>query len=229
MENLIIIHGAIGASDQMVPLGNLLKDHFIINNLEFSGHGKRSTLEMDFSMELFMNDLKNILDELGQAHIFGYSMGGFVALLSSASGETRISSITTLGTKLKWNDEIALKECRMLDPHKIEDKVPAFAKILADRHGPKRWNQVMDKTRNLLTILGQSQPVNEKSMKDVHCPVFLILGDHDEMVTLEETNEVEEWIPNSQFSILENSGHPIEKVALPELANKIKKFVKALV
>ena len=67
--------------------------------------------------------------------IFGYSMGGYVALWLARFYPDRVGKIFTLGTKLKWNDEEAEKEIKMLNPEKVELKVPAFAQQLAERHG----------------------------------------------------------------------------------------------
>ncbi len=211
----------------MIPLGDLLNDHFNIHYLDLSGHGGKSDQVIDFTMDLFVNDLKKLLDDARDAHVFGYSMGGFVALLTAAGGDTRINSITTLGTKLKWNEEIAMREAAMLDPDKIEEKIPKFAEMLAIRHGKNHWKSVLSKTCSLLKTLGENQPIKENSMKNAECSVLLLLADQDEMVSQEETEEVKGWLPQAEFSILTNSKHPIEKVDLNQLAVKIKTFVKS--
>lgn len=224
MENLVIIHGAIGATDQMIPLGDLLKEEFNVHYLEFSGHGLKADVDSSFTMQAFQDELKAFIDDLGNAHVFGYSMGGFVALLLASTSYSKITSITTLGTKMKWNEEIAEKESRMLNPEKIEEKVPAFAQALEVRHG-SNWKNVLIKTQTLLMRQGIEKPINEDSMSCVQCPVQLLLGDQDEMVSKEETEEVLSWIPNASFSILSNSKHPIERVDLTALTQKITDFV----
>jgi pimeloyl-ACP methyl ester carboxylesterase len=89
--NLLLLHGALGASSQFAQLIPLLDDDFELHTLDFEGHGGRKFAfgsseispmpRRPFSMEGFV---KNVLDYLerqsiDQTHIFGYSMGGYVA------------------------------------------------------------------------------------------------------------------------------------------------------
>jgi len=134
----------------------------------------------------------------------------------------------TTDTKVSWNPEIASREVKMLNPQKIEEKVPAFAKILAARHGSDQWKDVLTKTGVLLNSLGESNPINQDAMKRVTCPVHLCLADQDEMVTWEETETVANMIPNATISRLEHSKHPIENVDLNALASKITSFTSPI-
>ena len=226
MNHLILIHGALGASDQLIPLGEKLEAHFDIHYLELDGHGESASFTRPFTMDHFIDQLNQLSNSLeGEIHVFGYSMGGFVALLSSSQGNSKIKSIFTLGTKLEWDPEIAKKEIRMLDPEIIEEKVPAFAKALEKRHG-NNWKLVLKKTAELMSELGETQPINQQSMSRVNCPVHLCLADNDEMVNQEETQMIQGMISDCQFSILSDSKHPIEKVNLDELALEIIDFIK---
>lgn len=229
MKNLILIHGAIGAADQMQPMADVLKATFDIHLLELDGHGKSSGKGNAFTLNHFTNQLSTLTDAIGEeAHVFGYSMGGFIALLQAAKPDSRIRSVFTLGTKLKWNEEIARKECAMLNPEKIEEKVPTFAHALAKRHGQDQWKDVLTNTAKLLKEIGKVQPIQPELMCKITCPVHLCLADQDAMVTEEETRTVEQWLVNGSFSILPHSPHPIEKANVLALAEKIKAFNASL-
>ncbi len=229
MQPLILIHGAIGAADHLHPLATALKNQYNIHILELDGHGTSSAMRVPFTIDHFTKQLSNFIDEIGgEAHVFGYSMGGFLALLQASKPDERIRSIFTLGTKMNWNEAIASKEIAMLNPDKIEAKVPAFAQALALRHGADRWKDVLKNTARLLEEIGQKQPINEDNMRRVICPVHLCLADQDTMVTQEETRQVTDWLPKGSFSILPHSHHPIEKVEVRVLANKMLGFIEAL-
>ncbi len=226
MDHLIIIHGAIGAADQMEPLSKMLNEHFNVHPLELAGHGRKSSEEgFPFSMDHFVDQLNQFIAGLNsdKVHVFGYSMGGFIALLSATANQS-IASVFTLGTKLKWDPEIAGREIKMLNPDKIEAKIPAFAQALAQRHGDILWKELLDKTAKLMIDLGDQQPINKESMSLISCPVHLCLADQDEMVTIEETLETAALIKNVTHSRLSQSRHPIEKVNLEELVQKIVDF-----
>jgi len=229
MENLILIHGAIGAADHLEPLANALSGQYHVRVLELDGHGKSSGMNHPFTLDHFANQLSNFIDTIGgEAHVFGYSMGGFLALLQAAKPDPRVRSIFTLGTKLHWDETIATKEMAMLNPDKIEEKVPAFAAALAKRHGAAHWKEVLKNTATLLEEIGQKQPIRADVVRKINCPVHLCLADQDAMVTDEETRRVAGWLPSGSFSFLPNSQHPIEKVDVQVLAKKIREFIEAV-
>ncbi|MEM7296710.1 MAG: alpha/beta fold hydrolase [Bacteroidota bacterium] len=226
MENLILLHGALGGADQLLPLKEKLNSQFNIHILEFDGHGKKSDHATKYSLDGFVIQLDTLIHEIGEdVHIFGYSMGGFVAMISASRGNENIKSITTLGTKMRWSPEIASSEVRHLDADKIKEKVPKFFEALQYRHGD-HWIEVLDRTANFMKSLGEKNPMKEAASK-VKCPVQLVLADQDQMVSKEETEDVNNWIPHSQFQTLSNSHHPIEKVNLSALQDYIISFIRS--
>ncbi len=228
MKQLMLIHGAIGSADQMVPLKELLQDEFEVHLLAFDGHGSKSASVDPFSLESFGQQLIQKLSEIGKpTHIFGYSMGGFVALYEAAMGSENIASITTLGTKMEWDEEIAQREVRHLDPKMILSKVPKFATALEKRHG-EDWEEVLSRTAAFMKELGKTQPIQESIMKTIEIPVLLCLADGDAMVSVGETHQVHQWIIDSIFETIPDSKHPIEQVNLMALADTIRSFINRL-
>ena len=39
MKTILLLHGAIGAADQLQPLAQVLAAHYNVHTLSFSGHG----------------------------------------------------------------------------------------------------------------------------------------------------------------------------------------------
>jgi pimeloyl-ACP methyl ester carboxylesterase len=227
MNNLILIHGALGSSDQMLPLMSMLEKDFNVHLLELEGHGASSSNENAFAIDDFVSQLDDCIDTVGNAHIFGYSMGGFIALLSAASGNQNIQSITTLGTKMRWSPEIAEAEIRHLNPEKIKEKVPGFAQALEKRHGGY-WEKVLNRTADFMKKLGDEAPITKERMSQIAIPVQLCLADQDQMVSKEETEEVNAWFPNSRLSIIPDSKHPIEQTNLTALAETVRSFIQSI-
>lgn len=221
MKNILLIHGALGASAQFNTLKEKLADTFNVYTLEFPGHGKtRSTA--NFSIPIFAESLKDFIyvNQLQQVTIFGYSMGGYVALYLASKKPELIEKIITLGTKFDWNPESALKESQLLNPEKIQEKVPAFAKSLESLHG-ENWKNVLQQTASMMIAMGEKNPLNESDFNQIKCACILGVGDSDTMVSQEETKRVANWIKNSEFYLLENTIHPIEKVSVEKLIDVI--------
>ena len=227
MEQIILIHGALGNEPQMFPLKNILSESMDVHVLEFEGHGSTSDLNKPFTTASFIQQLENKINELDNPpHIFGYSMGGFVALLAAAVKNVQIQSITTLGTKMKWNPTIAAKEMRNLNPVLIAEKVPGFASALEKSHG-SHWEEVVLRTADFMKTLGDTSPISKEAMSKIEIPVQLLLADQDQMVSREETKQVHDWIKGSEFHLLDNSFHPLEKVSMEVLRRKIEAYVES--
>ena len=223
MKSLILLHGALGAASQLEPLKKLLQSDFDVHILEFEGHGQTYS-DKPYSIDLFVANLKSYLDlhQLKDVFVFGYSMGGYVALKLAAQYPEYFSKIITLGTKFDWTPESAEKEIKMLNPEKIEEKVPAFAKMLNELHSAIGWKNVMNKTADLMLHLGNGDATPDRLYRKIKTPCLIGVGDSDQMVTPEETKRIVSLIAHAEFYLLENTVHPIDWIDANKLADLIK-------
>lgn len=227
MKKLLLLHGAIGAQDHLQPLATLLAGEYELLPFHFSGHGGKPFNDPPFSIPSFAAEVNEYLDDIGAAdiHIFGYSMGGYVALYLAKNYPDKIKKIVTLATKFHWDEETAHAEIKMLDPGKIEEKIPAFAAALQKRHHPNDWKELLNKTKEMLIEMGSKKPLQLSDYADIKTPCRLIIGDKDRMVSLEETLNVFKALPNAEMAMLPRSSHPIEQTNIEALSFLIKQFV----
>jgi pimeloyl-ACP methyl ester carboxylesterase len=227
MQHLILLHGAIGAKDQLQPLANRLKNDFNIHLLNFSGHGGNPFPEKPFSFQLFAQDILDYMQtrNLDNAAVFGYSMGGYAAMYLAKYYPGKISKLITLATKYYWDTAVAAKEIKMLDPETIELKLPAFAKELEQRHAPQDWKKVLHHTEQLLIHLGNNNELKAADYASISIPCLLMLGDRDKMISLQETVDVYMQLSNAAFAVLPKTPHPIEKVDMELLSFFIARFL----
>ena len=227
MEHILLLHGAIGSAEQFSVLEQKLTDSFTVHSLNFSGHGGSPFVDAPFSINVFVSEVVAFLDkkEIDSIHIFGYSMGGYVAMYLAKHHPQKIKKIMTLATKFNWNENIAANEIKMLNADKIQEKLPDFAAALQKRHAPNDWKIVLQKTASMLVEMGKDNPLKLVDYLSIQHPALLMLGDRDKMVTLDETIEVYKNLPQAQLAILPNTAHPIEMVNTDRLANEIKSFL----
>lgn len=209
-----MLHGALGSRLQFSKLLPLIPGSLAI---DFEGHGGTPGTDK-FTLEGFSNNVLNWMEreDTGPVDIFGYSMGGYVALYTALHYPDRIGRIITLGTKFDWTPESAAKELKMLDPEKIEAKVPQFAEHLKRVHHPQDWKDILLKTGRFMTDLGNGACLKNEDLSLINNQVFIGLGDQDEMVTAEESRWAFDALPNAQMTRLKDTRHPIEK-ADPEM------------
>lgn len=226
-ENLILLHGALGSQAQLVELKEILEGEFNVHLLDFSGHGGPS-YEGAFSIDLFVEDTLQYMDRhlLAMAHIFGYSMGGYVALKLALDHPEMVGKIITLGTKYKWDPESAAKEVRMMNPEVIEQKIPAFAASLAARHQPADWKHIMKRTAEMMTELGSGQAMTAQDFGAIENEVLVCIGTDDHMVSIAESEMTAQQLKNGHLKIVEGFKHPLETVDKNILASICMDFFK---
>ena len=227
MQQILLLHGAIGAEEQLFPLRDELQSsHYDIHTLNFSGHG-RKPMPVHFSIESFAEETLAYIRQydLQELYVFGYSMGGYVAMYLSSLYPGLIKKIITLGTKYSWSPEIAAKEIKMLRPEIIEEKVPAFAEILSRRHGENEWKILVKATAAMLTKLGNKPLLENSCLEKISSDTLLLIGEKDNMVSLEETINAAEQLNNSSVFILPDTFHPIEQVNTKMLSEKMLTFL----
>jgi pimeloyl-ACP methyl ester carboxylesterase len=227
MQHLLLLHGALGSSSQLDPLRNQLKDHFNINAFNFSGHGGRAIPDKEISIPLFAEEVKTFLKEnnISSTHIFGYSMGGYVAMYLAKQERALVNKIITLATKFHWDQAVAERELKMLDPEKIAEKIPAFAEELKKRHHPNDWKTVLAKTSEMLSGMGKQNVLQTKDYSSISNECLLLIGENDKMVTRDETLTVCNALPNGRVEILPETSHPVEQVDVNLLSDLIKNFL----
>lgn len=222
MKDLILLHGALGASKQLGSLAEALSSDYKTYTFDFYGHGNNKSTG-DFSIDWFSFQLNKTIQELGlnKPVIFGYSMGGYVALNLERTSPQKVSKIITLGTKFDWNPESSRREAGYLDPEKILEKIPKYAEYLQSLHG-ENWRVVLAKTAEMMLDLGNNAPLNPNSVK--HCGIETVIGRGalDKMVTREESESIAAALPNGSFTILDEVEHPIDKIPMERLVQYIK-------
>jgi pimeloyl-ACP methyl ester carboxylesterase len=225
MTPILLLHGALGSAAQFDALLPHLPAERPVFALNFPGHGGLPT-DAPFAIQRFSDFVFDFFEKenLAQADIFGYSMGGYVALYLAWKHPERRRRIFTLGTKLDWSPETAAGMSRMFDPEKIEAKVPQFAETLAKTHAPLDWKEVCRNTAAFLTDLGNGKGIPPEVFGQIACPVTIGLGELDNVVTQEESRAVAESLPNGRFDILAGCKHPIEQTDFVLLAERLKEF-----
>ena len=223
-QDLLLLHGALGAQSQFQNLIPLLEEHFEIYTLDFSGHGEKAARN-DFGIITFANE---VLYELAKWHIdkiniFGYSMGGYVATYLAMNSD-RVIKAFTLGTKFLWTPEYAEKETKKLDLIKIMEKVPAFADELKQRHKQLSREEILAKTSRMMLDLGNNNLLSLESLKQVNAEICVGIGDSDNTVNIDESVSVYHAIPRSRMCVLPNTLHPFEKINPILLTESLKQF-----
>lgn len=223
---LILLHGALGSSAQFKPWLPLLSEKFELYTFDLEGHGARAFADRPFRIAHFAENLLEFLEEndLIGTDIFGYSMGGYVALYLARHHAGSLGKIHTFATKLDWTPETSAKEVKMLNPEVIEAKVPKFAAMLEKRHHGNDWKAHLEKTADLMLDLGNQPALTITDFEAIPNHVRMAVGDRDNMVSIAETEQFYRHLPQGELLVLPKTPHPIEKMDPAQLCTAITDF-----
>lgn len=216
--SLLVVHGALGSAAGMLPVANALDVLVPADTVELPGHGATELHGSAFGMEAFADALREVArvvrERTGAAPtVFGYSMGGYVALLVEADHPGTFARIVTLGTKFEWTPATAEAAARRLDPDAVAAKVPAFAAALDARHTVEGgWRRVVTDTAAMLRALGASPLLTTERLSRITVPVRIGEGSRDDTLSPGEGARAAAAIPGARHVVLEDVGHPIERV-----------------
>ena len=194
--------------------------------VELEGHGATPLRNRPLRIESFVAAVLETMDgtNVGQADVFGYSMGGYVALYLAATSPDRVRRIATLATKLAWTPEIAARECALLDAATIRAKVPKFAAALEARHTAAGWEALLTSMADLLRELGARPRLTDELLASIRVPTRIAVGDRDATVTIDECVAAVRRIPNGELEVLPRTPHPFEKAPIEQVAHSLAEF-----
>jgi pimeloyl-ACP methyl ester carboxylesterase len=212
MHDLVILHGALGASKEFEKVKEILSDMIQVHVLDFNGHGVNPRIS-NFTIDGFVQDLQSYIEKknLIRPSVFGYSMGGYVALYHEGLRPGSFSRILTLGTKFNWTVDTSLREAGFLEPDTILDKVPNYANYLNSLH-PDRWEENMQYTRDLMLSLGRNPVLSDDLIGSITIPVTIARGTLDKMVSREESERITDLSRNGTYIELNDVKHPIHQI-----------------
>lgn len=228
MNDLILLHGALGSSEQLNALAVSLRDSFTVHQMDFEGHSNAPARARPFRIVHFVENVLEFMERerIEHASFFGYSMGGYVALCLALDHPERVDRIATLGTKFRWDPATAAREATRLDPVTIRARVPRFADTLTARHERAGgWESVLARTADFLRELGKHPDLTDDTLSRIPHPARVIVGDRDNTVSVEESEGVVSRLPSGSFTLLKDAPHPIEQVAVDQLSAELRAFL----
>ncbi len=225
---LVLLPGALQASASLAPLASALAPFAAVLPLDLPGHGGRPIPDVLRPREM----AEAVVAELDQrnvrrAHVFGYSLGGYVGLLLADAYPDLVAGVFAHATKLAWTPEVAAREVRGLDVDRMVEKAPTFVTALEQAHAPQDWRLLTRRVADLLTGLGENPEVTDSVLRALKVPVQLSLGDHDRMVTLEEAVGAYRALAQGRLLVLPGVTHPLETTVQTRLASEVRAFLQA--
>lgn len=220
MKQLVLIHGALGNATEFDTIRPILEKRFSVHVYDLPGHGKRVSELNSFTLDEVRNDLDQFIHQLGDVFIFGFSLGGYLALDAALRKNKNILGIVTLGTKLNWSPAIAAAEVNTLNVDFLKTKATSFYDYLVQLHGT-HLNDLLAKTSAFIHSIGNQPLLNDNTTHHLTIPIRITHGGKDKMVTREESQKMAECSSNGLYFEIPSFIHPMGFLSPKLFANHV--------
>jgi len=228
------------------------KDKVNVISLDLRGSGKSSRPDYPYSLDMFVEDIKNLLDHLKikkKIHLCGSSLGGFIGLKFILKYPEKVKTLILCATgahtdQTGTNQRFKLYEdfVKMDMEQRINTVLPnlfsrKFRKRL--REDEKLFNQIKDDMNFVAynidppryeDYINQIVALKDYDVRDllqeITQPVLIMIGTKDLLSPLEESEELHNKLPNSQLEIFNGLGHGFTIEAADNVNDLIWTFIK---
>jgi pimeloyl-ACP methyl ester carboxylesterase len=215
-ENFLILHGWNGSSDSWRKVIEILEIKYKVICLDFPGFGKTETPKIPWSLNDFVEWLKEFTQKLNLKEFFllGHSFGGRVAIKFSISYPEKVKKlilVSSAGIKQEWG----LKEKIIFQISKIGNAIFSKNHFLRFKDGTRNLFYRIARVKDYSKAKGMMKETMKKIVEEDLLPelpkiqneTLIIWGEKDKIVPLKYAFIFKEKIKNSKLEILLKIGH----------------------
>ena len=200
---LVVLHGAFGCASDYPALARNRQQIAV----ELLGHGHTADIDRPLSIENMADDVAAFLKHLKfeRVDVFGYSMGGNVALALAIRHPNLVLSVAINGANFAPIQQAYEPKAFKQFTNLPSDFAPAPLKDSYDKVAPdpKHWPVLVAKVRKMgLEWTGFSR----EQLQSIKAPVLITLGDRDN-VRPEHAVEMFRLIPNARLAVFPDGDH----------------------
>jgi pimeloyl-ACP methyl ester carboxylesterase len=230
-EPLVLIMGLGGSTrgwDMQIPT---FSREFQVVAFDNRGSGRSDKPATRYTIRMFADDTAGLMDALGiaSAHVYGQSMGGFIAQELALSYPQRVRTLVLGSTSCGGRQAVAaspehltiMASLGTLRPEEAAEKnLPLLysAQFIARKRGElvARFLVEAELRPPLDAFARQAQAIMGHNAYDrlpqLRCPTLVISGSEDKIIPAENSSILARRIPGAELVVLPKAGHgyPVE-------------------
>lgn len=201
-----------------------LKSTYRVIAYDVRGHGNTEIGTVDFSIELFVEDLIRFMDALKieKVTLCGLSMGGYIALNAALSFPKRFESLVLCDTNCVADlPEVVEKRMNTIQNIKKEGLQNYADESIKNLFSPLSVRKGISEVASVKNmVLGTSEPTifrtlyalaNRKEtcsrLSEIQLPTLIMVGKDDKITPPAAAEHIRKRITNATLIILEGAGH----------------------
>lgn len=218
--SVLLLHGAAGSTfSDTAPLMRRLESSFHLVGVDLSGHSTSAfPEEKEFTIGLFAEDARAALDTLNisSAHVFGFSLGGGVALRLAHRYPERVDRLALFQTNVRWTEAQVHQMKSRLDLDAVQERAPARADRLRSYH--QHPTRLMQQLQEFVERLPDAAEDLWKTLSDIPAPTLVGSVDRDPLFGIDTPRELQKHLPNARLAVLPGDQHSLTHAPLSLLA-----------
>lgn len=214
-----------------------LRDRHLVITPDLRGHGESPVMPGPSTMEDMARDVVQLLDHLkvGRATIAGLSMGGYVALAFYRLFPDRVRALVFADTRAQGDTEENKRTRATQAQQALQEGMEGIANgMLPKLFAPETVAQhpeIVKRVREMMVdtvpegaaaaLAGMAQRQDQRSwLPRIVVPTLIMVGRHDAITPVEDSEAMQREIPGSQLEIIEGAGH-VSNLEQPEEFNRL--------
>ena len=239
---IIFIHGfPFNKSMWNSQMETLKKDYRVIA-YDVRGHGNSESGNVDFSIELFGQDLILLMDTLKieKAMLCGLSMGGYIALNAITNYPERFTALVLSDTNCAADTPVSkdkrMKAIESIRKNGVEKYADESLKKLFAPESFTTNSKEVDKAREMITATSKQSLYNTlyalakrketcSKLPEINVPVLILVGNEDVITPPKAAHSMHEIIKGSFLHVIHHAGHLSNMENPLEFNDQLKTFV----
>lgn len=202
------------------------KRKMMVIALDNRGVGKSSRPNYPYTMEMFVDETKALLDHLDiseKFHLMGVSMGGMIAQNFVLKYPEKVKTLILLATSAKMDPYPLIEEYKLLEKMEVEDAYKkkldlmfsdSFIKNVAKDEKLNdllKKKLVIESTTTIQDYMNRGAAIaghdTRNNLEKITIPTLIMAGTRDKVIPFEESQYLHAKIPNSTLKSMEDYGH----------------------
>jgi pimeloyl-ACP methyl ester carboxylesterase len=206
---LLFLHGGFGNIENFNTILPDLGEEFQVIGIDSRGQGKSTIGSKELTYEQIQKDVERVLKHLNidWLTIIGFSDGGIVAYRIAALTSLKIEKLVTIGSDWHLKSTESTKEIfSKITGESWKKKFPATYDAYQKLNPEPNFDLLAQSIVKMWLDPNSSGYPNEV-VKNISCPLLIVRGDDDHLVSKSAVVELSELVKNSRLLNIPFAGH----------------------
>lgn len=223
-KTLVFIHGLSDSMLYWEYISTNLKHDCQVLRVDLRGHGESELGNEEITIDTYVGDLRNLLDELDitKINLIGFSLGGAVALDFAVKYPQKVDSLVLMSSFYKVDGELSnalnqFKNALDVGFEEFYDTILPMvlcADVIKDNKNElEMLKGIASQNANTIAYIAAADAcLNfnvEKQLSKINVPTLVLAGKYDGISTLNMQKELCRKIENSKLIVFDNVKHNI--------------------